>query len=144
LELLAVDVKIELGGLLLDLAPKKKLEAIRPAVLWAIGRLAAREPAYGPLNTVVPPAITGQWTERLLAAGPEDAMTQFAVVNLARKTSDRFRVVDEAGRNNVITWLDRRGARQHAVMLVRAGGQLDAEEQDRVFGESLPRGLRVR
>jgi hypothetical protein len=144
LELLDADVKIELGRLLIDLVPKKKLEPIRPALLWALGRLGAREPAYGPLNTIVSPAVASDWVEQLISAGGDDGMTQFALINLARKTSDRFRDVDTDLRERVLDWLAARGAGQHAAMLVREGGQLDAEEQSRVFGESLPRGLRVK
>ena len=32
-------LKIELGGMLLDLLPKRKMEPVRPAIVWAIGRL---------------------------------------------------------------------------------------------------------
>jgi hypothetical protein len=144
LELLAGEVKIELGGLLLDLVPKRKLESIRPAICWALGRLGAREPSYGPLNTVVPPDAASVWIEKLLDFETPDAMTQFAIVNLARKTGDRFRDIDDGLRGRVLDWLDRRGAGEHARLLVAAGGQLDVDEQGRVFGESLPKGLRVR
>ena len=144
LELLPGEVKIELGGLLLDLLPKKKLEQIRSAAFWSLGRLGAREPAYGPLNTVVPVATAAAWIERLLDLDSPDAMTQFALVNLARKTGDRFRDIDDSLRSRVLNWLAQRGAGEHARKLVAEGGQLDAEEQGRVFGESLPKGLRVR
>jgi hypothetical protein len=40
-------------------------------------------------------------------------------------------------------WLSRRGAAAHFVALVREGGNLDTEEQGLVFGESLPKGLRI-
>jgi hypothetical protein len=144
LELLAGEVKIELGRLLVELLPKKKLDAIRPAVGWAIGRLGARVPAYAPLNTVVPAAEVSEWIENLLSARDSDSMTQFAVVNLARRTSDRFRDIDDGLRQRVIDWLDAHAAGEHARMLVREGGQLDVHEQGRVFGEALPKGLRVR
>jgi DNA-K related protein len=71
-------------------------------------------------------------------------MTKFAVVNLARRTNDRFRDIDEPQREGVLDWLGQRSAGEHAMTLVRHGGQLDVEEQGRVFGESLPKGLRVR
>ncbi len=54
LELLSAAAKTELGGMLLDVLPKRKMEPVRPAMIWAIGRLGARSPMYGPLNTVVP------------------------------------------------------------------------------------------
>jgi molecular chaperone DnaK (HSP70) len=144
LELLAGDVKIELGQTLIELLAKKKLEAIRPAICWAIGRLGAREPAYGPLNAVVPAEEASLWIEKLLDPGGSDAMKQFAVVNLARRTNDRFRDIDETLRQRVIYWLDRNAAGEHAKQLVLVGGQLDVEEQGQVFGEALPKGLRVR
>jgi molecular chaperone DnaK (HSP70) len=144
LELFAVEVKIELGRMLLDLAPKKKLEAIRPAVVWAVARLAAREPAYGPLNTVIPPGEASDWIGRLVDGGQIDAITQFAVVNLARRTGDRFRDIDDAVRSRVLQWLDERAAGEHARQLVTEGGTLERDEQDRVFGEQLPKGLRLR
>jgi hypothetical protein len=144
LELLAGETKIELGDMLAELATKKKLEPIRPAILWAIGRLGAREPAYGPLNTVVPPADAARWITSLLDSEMSDAMTQFAFVNLARRTGDRFRDIEEPLRERILTWLDERGAGEHAQSLVREGGALDVEEQSRVFGESLPKGLRLR
>ena len=68
----------------------------------------------------------------------------FAVVNLARRTNDRFRDIDDDLRKRVIQWLTGRGAGEHAILLVSTGGQLDSEEQTRIFGESLPKGLRLR
>jgi hypothetical protein len=144
LELLAGDVKIELGEVLVELLPKKKLEPIRPAMAWALGRLGAREPAYGPLNAVIPLEKAVEWIEKLVAQESSDGMTQFALVNLARRTGDRFRDIDQPLRERVLAWLAERGAGEHAQALVREGGSLDAEEQSRVFGESLPKGLRVR
>ena len=144
LEFLTTEVKIELGDLLLELLPKRKLDAIRPAIAWALGRLGAREPAYGPLNTVVPVESASAWIESLLHHDTADAMTQFAIVNLARRTGDRFRDLDDSLRQQVLDWLAGRNAGEHAIMLVRDGGQLDRDEQSRVFGESLPKGLRIR
>src|SRR4051794_19363814 len=118
LELLAGEVKIELGRMLVELMPRKKLEAIRPAVGWAIGRLGARMPAYGPLNTVVPVGEASGWIEQLLAWDSNDPMTQFAVVNLARRTHDRFRDTEPELRQRVIDWLDRHAAGEHARLLV--------------------------
>jgi hypothetical protein len=144
LELLGVETKLELGRVLLELLPRKKLESIRPAALWAIGRLGAREPAYGPLNTVVPPEQAGDWAGQLLAGDSADAMTPFALVNLARRTGDRYRDLPDAMRSTVADWLADHRAGEHAIKLVLEGGELAADEQDRVFGEALPKGLRLR
>jgi hypothetical protein len=144
LELLAGDTKIELGRMLLELLPKKKLEPIRPAVAWSLGRLGARVPAYGPLNTVVPPSEAGDWAAKMLELPSGEAMLQFALVNLARRTGDRYRDLDESQRQQVLNWLNQHGVGDHARNLVREGGELAADEQDRVFGEALPKGLRLR
>jgi hypothetical protein len=143
LELLPGETKIELGDMLTELADKKKLEPIRQAILWGIGRLGARQPAYGPLNTVVPPTKAAQWSEQLLQMDAADAMIQFSLVNLARKTGDRFRDLDDDLRERVLQRLSERGAGEHPLKLVREGGELDAQDQGRVFGESLPKGLRL-
>jgi hypothetical protein len=65
-------------------------------------------------------------------------------VNLTRRTGDRFRDIEEDLRQRVLEYLDRQAASEHARMLVRDGGQLDTDEQGRVFGEALPKGLRLR
>jgi hypothetical protein len=130
--------------MLLDLAPRKKLGSLRPTIAWSIGRLAAREPAYGPLNTVLPPTIASDWLEQLLGLESADAMLQFALVNLARRTGDRYRDLPDATRGAVVSWLTDRRAGEHAIKLVREGGELESAEQDRVFGEGLPKGLKLR
>jgi hypothetical protein len=71
-------------------------------------------------------------------------MSQLAAVQLARRTDDRYRDIPQPLRDRVLAWLDSAGAAPHAIDLVRAAGQLDVEEQTRVFGESLPKGLRIR
>jgi hypothetical protein len=67
----------------------------------------------------------------------------FALVQMARLTGDRYRDLSEGARGRVVEWLVVHGAPGHFVSLVREGGRLEAEEQRSVFGESLPRGLRI-
>jgi hypothetical protein len=64
-------------------------------------------------------------------------------MQLARKTGDRYRDVDDATRERVLKWMDRVQSPKHFRRLVRETGTLEAEEQDLVFGESLPQGLRI-
>jgi hypothetical protein len=73
----------------------------------------------------------------------DDPMTLLAVMQLARRTDDRYRDVPEKLRGKVLDWLGRRAAPEHFVQLVRDAGALDAEEQGMVFGEALPKGLRI-
>ncbi len=144
LELLPAGVKIELGSMLLDLLPKKRLEPVRPALTWALGRIGARQPVYGPLNTVTPVETAAEWAGRLmdLAAG-DQPMEHLALMELARKTDDRYRDLPEKLRGKVLEWLVSNRAQDHFIQLVRSGGRLDREVQGLVFGEALPKGLRI-
>jgi len=143
LELLTGTTKIELGNMLIDLFPKRKLEAVRPAILWALGRLGARLPFYGPLNTVVPAETAADWIRKLMNSDGESPVAQLAVMQMARKTDDRYRDLPEKLRAKVIDWLLGHDAPGHFVQLVERVGQLDTEEQGLVFGEALPKGLRL-
>ena len=53
--------KIELGNMLLDMAPREKVSTVASAAIWALGRIGARRRSYGPLNTV----ISGRHRRRL-------------------------------------------------------------------------------
>lgn len=142
LELLPTSVKIEVGQIIVALLPKRKLQKVRDAMVWAVGRLGQRIPTYGPLNSVVPAEVASEWTHALLEqniAAPIDAL---AAMQLARQTGDRHRDLAERDRTAAADWIAGRCDREHLAKLVREGGHLDAEEQDQVFGEKLPTGLR--
>jgi molecular chaperone DnaK (HSP70) len=142
-ELLAAATRIELGEMLLDLFPRKKMEPVRPALVWALARLGARVPVYGPLNTVVPADAAAGWLTRLMQMVPGEPGEQLAVMQLARRTQDRYRDVSDKLRQSVLAWLARQSASSHFVQLVDQGGTLDSDEQGLVFGEALPKGLRI-
>jgi molecular chaperone DnaK (HSP70) len=144
MELLGVPVKVELGNMIVDLLPKRKFEKVRNPMVWALGRLGQRVPLYGPLNTVVPTKDSATWLESLLQVEGSDSQAQLAVMELARRTHDRHRDLPETLRAGVTAWLQQCDAPLHLVELVRDGGSLANEEQDQVFGEALPKGLRLR
>lgn len=143
LELLATSTKLELGQMLVELVGRKKAEAVRPAMLWALGRIGARQPVYGPLNTVVPPETAAAWLQKVLQLKPPDPAAALAVMLLARRTDDRYRDLPEAQRRAAAAWLRSEHCPQHFLELVEQGGRLADEEQGLVFGESLPKGLRI-
>jgi hypothetical protein len=143
LEILPVELKIELGAMLLDLLPKPKISPVRQPIIWALGRIGARVPLYGPLNSVTPADTASLWLLRLLdLAGPE-AETPLAVMQIARRTDDRYRDLSEKPRRKACDFLASVGAPDHFIELVRRAGSLDTSEQNLVFGESLPKGLRL-
>ncbi len=148
LELLPVSLKVELGDMLLDLLPRRRFSGPRESMLWTLGRLGQRVPTYGPLNTLVPSSRVEAWLHRLLdprqpiaRSGPLD---QFAVLQLARHVDDRYRDLTDNLRQLAVDWLTENDASRHAIQLVRDGGDLDSDEQNRIFGEALPSGLRLR
>ncbi len=143
LELLRPSVKSELGHMILDRLPREKMPASRDAMLFALGRLGARQPVYGPLNRLVPIEEAESWLDRLLQMNLADERSVFAIVQLSRRTDDRHRDLADAPRRKVLDWLATRAAPAHLVELVRVGGVLQEREQRSVFGETLPRGLRI-
>ena len=143
MELLSVPLKCQLGDMLIELAGKKKLAKVRPAIVWSIGRLGQRVPIYGPLNTVCPASKVAKWLETLTSSASQDPSDLLAVMQLARKTGDRHRDLEANSTARVVRWLQDCEAPEHLIQLVESGGQLDAHEQSKVVGESLPKGLQL-
>ena len=132
-----------MGNVLVYLLPRRKMEKVRPAMLWALGRIGGREPLYGPLNTVVPLETAEAWLARVLDTVGGEAAAWLAVMQLARRTDDRYRDISAKLRGRAIRWLENEAAPAHFLELIRTAGRLDADEQGMVFGESLPKGLRL-
>ncbi|MGZ0165693.1 MAG: Hsp70 family protein [Planctomycetales bacterium] len=144
MELLPQSTRIEIGETILDFVPRRKFETIRPALLWAFGRIGARVPVYGPLNVVISPELIERWITSIGETSDlSDPIVHLALMQMTRRTDDRYRDVSESLRTQVISWLETGGARTHFVDLVRRGGILDGDESRLVFGESLPAGLRL-
>jgi molecular chaperone DnaK (HSP70) len=144
LEWLGADQKLELGHRLLGQWPGQGGQiGLARAAVWTLGRLGARAPMYGPLNTVLPADEAENWIHRLCASSSSGEDTAFALVQIARRTGDRFRDISEDARNRTLAWLAAAGASPRYVALVRDGGPLHAAEQDVMFGENLPCGLRL-
>lgn len=144
LELLDIARKIELGDILSSVLPKRKLEAVRGPIIWTLGRLGQRCPVYGPLNTVVPSEVAARWLPEVIRHSADDLPTAtLAIMQLARRTDDRYRDLPPTDRREAVMWLEDQTASPHLIELVRDGGALDADEQQQVFGESLPKGLRL-
>ena len=143
MELLTVPMKCKLGDMLIELAGKKKMAKVRSAIVWSIGRLGQRVPIYGPLNTVCPASKVEKWLTVLTGSSSQDASDLLAVMQLARKTGDRHRDLNANTTAQVVRWLADCEAPDHLVQLVESGGQLDANEQSKVVGESLPKGLQL-
>ncbi len=143
LELLTSETKSQLGNNIVALMSHPKLQTVRPAMVWALGRIGSRTLAYGPLNEMVSLETVATWLEALLMANPTDSTTDLAVMLMARKTGDRYRDLPEDLRARCLAWFAHHSVPAHYIQLVDQVGQLDSEEADRVFGEALPKGLRL-
>jgi hypothetical protein len=91
----------------------------------------------------VPREEVADWVEQLTAhrqAAPELPLT---LVQLARKTGDRFRDLPVEARDAALEWLDQAAAPAHYRQLVAEGGRLEGEEEAAVFGEALPLGIQL-
>ncbi len=144
LELLDAPLKTELGSLLTEMMDRRSMQPARAAMVWALGRIGTRTPIYGPLNRVVSIDAASRWLEVLLRVREPDDADKLAVLQLARRTGDRYRDLGDKLRREVIDWMQGQAAPPHFIELVSTGGMLDREEQGRVFGESLPKGLQIR
>lgn len=143
LELLDVATKVQIADMTADLFQKRKYEKVRNPMVWALGRIGQRQPLYGPLNQVVPKQDAQKWCELLMEADLFES-SHLAVMQLARLTEDRYRDLDDSFRKRVADWMQETNASANLVELVANGGKLADEERDKVFGEALPRGLRLR
>jgi len=144
LELLPLKTKIDVGELIVRALVAGRLAPLHSALCWTLGRLGARQPSYGPLNMVVPPDIVSGWLPELAMVDDSSSVFQLALMQLARRTGDRYRDISEAARDTVLKAMQTQHAPTHFITLVQAGGLLDTEEQNLVFGEALPKGLRIR
>ncbi len=81
--------------------------------------------------------------DRLLASGAPPGELAFPVAQLARQSGDRARDLSEAARGRALALLRRAGAPDGLVRPVRELAVPDAGGESRIFGESLPPGLRL-
>ncbi len=136
-ERLPADLKVTLGRLLLQ-----KFKEARPksAELWAISRLGARHPVYGPLDCVVPSDEVTAWLKTLLTRYlPRRPSVAYALVHLARYTGDRNRDVSEETRRQVARWLRKMPDEDHyKTLLTHPDSDFSHEGRAWLLGEALP------
>jgi molecular chaperone DnaK (HSP70) len=139
LERVPVERKVELGGWLVERLTK---HGERESSWWALGRLGARVPFSGSAHNVVPKGVAEEWLAHVLALDWTAVdPAPFAATQLARASGDRQRDLDEALREKVAARLTAHGAPESWVRMVREVTKLEAADERRVFGESLPPGL---
>lgn len=143
LEWLAADAKLKWAEAAIEAANSRRSEPYRDALLWAVGRLASRQPIYGPLNTVIPAAAAAELLERLIQSESTLSPRQLAVMQIAHRVDDRYRDLAEGVRERAAAWLSRTAAPEHFAQLVLEGGAVHGDEEAALFGESLPLGIKL-
>jgi hypothetical protein len=132
--------RVRLGEELLSRIEK---EPGNKSFLWSLGRLGARVPFYGPLNCVVSAEAAGRWDHGTArTAGVDDACS---LVNrqLAARTDDPVYDVEPEIRQAAIERLGAAGAEDELLESLRAYVPPTRADAVRIFGESLPEGLRL-
>jgi molecular chaperone DnaK (HSP70) len=140
LERVAPARRFQLGGWVLE-----RTWTDRDPRLWtALGRLGARVPAYASAHHVVSSHGVERWLDHLLREKwdlvPSAAQ---AAVQLARRTGDRARDVNDRVRRDVEQRLTAVGASEAWVRSVRDIVPLEESERAAFFGDALPPGLRL-
>jgi molecular chaperone DnaK (HSP70) len=141
LERLPVERKGAIGNALVGRVKRKGEPA---QTWWTVGRLGARVPLYGSIHAVVPAASAGRWAERALEADWKRSRdAAFAATMLARLSGDRERDLDPKLQERVANALREAQAPASWVRMVSQVVELDTADEQQVFGESLPPGLRL-
>jgi molecular chaperone DnaK (HSP70) len=140
LEHLPARTRATLGSELLAKIRKEPEDAIW---LWSLGRLGARIPLYGPLQSIVGAEIAGEWLKELLEFPSFTAAAVSAVTLMARRTDDRTRDIDDHVRDLAISRLNALGIAADTLQPLSKYVPPETTDAVRSFGESLPPGLQL-
>ncbi|MDA9555886.1 hsp70 family protein [Vibrio sp.] len=109
---------------------------------WALGRLASRSMLYSGNNTVIPRAQVEQWLPTVLQQDWKDEpMAGFAAVMMSRMTGDRTLDISDDIRNHIIKKLKESKVPQSWIEMVSEVKELDNQEAQKIFGDTIPAGL---
>jgi molecular chaperone DnaK (HSP70) len=109
---------------------------------WALGRLGARAPLYGSGHRTVEPEIAEEWLRLLVEIGIRRVDgAPFAVAQLARMTGDRTREVGEDARALAARALAEASAPEAWRRMISEVAALEAADEARAIGDTMPAGL---
>ncbi len=126
-----------------ELLERTRKEPRNGTWLWALSRLGARQPLYGPLNGVVPGSVAERWMEHLLDAKEISADRAQSIAHIGARTGDAARDVGEGIADAAAARLTAAGFGDMAEQL-RIVSEGSVSEAGRLFGETLPEGLKLR
>jgi len=143
LEHLPAEEKIVLGNWIADRLRSPAKAGSGPWA-WALGRLGARVPLYGSSHGTVAPEQAGAWLTLLLDQGlPQIDGAPFAAAQLMRMTGDRTRDLDVELRARTYAALKLAKAPERWLQMVENVVILQADDEARALGDTLPIGLEL-
>ncbi|MBA3713923.1 MAG: Hsp70 family protein [Pyrinomonadaceae bacterium] len=140
LEHLPASMRVMIGE---ELISRIEEEPDNKGYIWALGRLGARVPFYGPLNCMVPAEAAARWARLLLGSSEITPHVASAIIQLTALTNDRLRDVEPETRYAAIEKLTAAGADAGLIESLRIYVPPTRADAVRIFGESLPEGLRL-
>lgn len=125
-----------------DVIERVRREPRNASWLWAIGRVGARIPFYGPLNSCVAAAAAERWLETLLALREITPDAAAAIALIGARTDDPARDLSAKLLETAAVRLEDSGF-PDAARTLRDPSSAHRPDAGQVFGESLPEGLQL-
>jgi molecular chaperone DnaK (HSP70) len=142
LEHLPSEEKIWLGELICERLNETK-SAGGPWA-WSLGRIGSRATIYGSAHNVIAPSVAARWLELLLSLGLKKVDgSAFAAAQIARRTGDRLRDLDDSFRQRIIEALRAIEPPETWLQMVIEVTELKTADEARVLGDTLPIGLQL-
>ena len=144
LERLEAKVKEQLGD---ALVAQLKRQPVPNYVFWSLTRLGARVLFYGPLNTIVHPSIAERWLAALVEYTPTNDNDRlawaFCLAQLGRRSGLRGVDIHHEHQEALAKMLRSMAVPATWAKMVEEVVAPEGADQSRLFGESLPIGLRL-
>ncbi|TAA47474.1 hsp70 family protein [Corallincola spongiicola] len=139
LERIPVEVKTEVGNLLLDKLQKQDELA---ASSWALARIGARRLAYATPEFRITADVVSEWLQTLLTLDwKQHPQLCFPAVTMAQPTDSALAVNDDLRRQ--VSDKLRRGRRNEGWLRWLSDDADQAGDQQQIWGDNLPTGLRL-
>ncbi len=142
LENLPIEKKMQCSQYLFARLENHKKE---PSITWwGLGRIGARIPFYGTLNKIIAADIVEKWLGLYLTVDwKSNQHCAFGATMIARMADNRDFDISRAMREKVIKKLRNDKCPASWVAMVESRMELNDRESKRIFGESLPSGLKL-
>jgi len=119
-------------------------KSVKPQYWWALARITAREPLYGPVDRVVPPRAVAAMVDTILATDWRNPKpVGAALAQMGRLTGDRTRDLDPEVIARMVAWLEPHEWAHEWIRCLREVVPVAEQEEEALFGEALPAGIRL-